>query len=83
MRLLLGVGAFAAIGVMSDGTLSESARPDGTTISEPRFAMLSYSMKTPKFIFLSSDLDLDGNRFWKWLKDSKGPWNTFNTITMV
>ena len=26
------------------GTFSESASPDGTTISEPRFAMLSYSM---------------------------------------
>jgi hypothetical protein len=28
----------------SDGTLSESANPDGTTMSEPRLTMLSYSM---------------------------------------
>ncbi len=27
-----------------EGTLSESASPDGTTMSEPRFTMLSYSM---------------------------------------
>ena len=26
------------------GTFSESERPDGTTISDPRFTMLSYSM---------------------------------------
>jgi hypothetical protein len=33
--------------------------------------------------FPNSDLDLDRRRFLKWSKDSKAPWNSFNTITTV
>src|SRR3984893_10189923 len=44
---------------------------------------LNCSMKMPKSISLSLDLDSDGIRFLKWLKDSKEPWNTFNTTTTV
>jgi len=29
----------------------------------------------------NSDLDSDGIRFLKWLRDSKEPWNPFDTIT--
>jgi hypothetical protein len=48
-----------------------------------RQTFLNCSMKMPKSISLSSDLDSDGIRFLKWLKDSKEPWNTFNMITTV
>jgi hypothetical protein len=41
------------------------------------------SMKTPNSISLNSDLDLDGTRFLKWLKDLKESWKPFNTITTV
>jgi len=44
---------------------------------------LNCSMKMPKSISLNSDLDSDGTRFLKWLKDSKEPWNAFNMITTV
>jgi hypothetical protein len=40
-------------------------------------------MKMLKFISQNLDLDLGGNRFSKWLKDSKGPWTTFGTIMTV
>src|SRR6267143_946590 len=40
-------------------------------------------MKMPKSTSLNSDWDLGGTRFLKWQKDSKGPWNTFNTIMTV
>src|SRR5215470_6729671 len=40
-------------------------------------------MKMLKSISQNSGLDLDVNRFLKWLKGSKGPWNTSGTITMV
>jgi hypothetical protein len=40
-------------------------------------------MKMRKFISLNSDLDLDGIRFLKWLKDSKASWNTFSTTMTV
>jgi hypothetical protein len=41
------------------------------------------SEKMPKSISLNSDSDSDGVRFLKWLRDSKKPWNPFNTITTV
>jgi hypothetical protein len=44
---------------------------------------LNFSMKMLKFISQNLDLDLDGNRFSKWLKGSRGPWNTFGTIMTV
>ena len=44
---------------------------------------LNCSMTMPKSIFLNSDLDLDDTHFLKWLKDSKEPWNTFDTIMTV
>jgi hypothetical protein len=44
---------------------------------------LNCSTKMPKSISLNSDLDSDGTRFSKWLRDSKEPWNPFDTITTV
>jgi hypothetical protein len=41
---------------------------------------LNVFMKMLKFISQHLALDLDGNHFSKWLKGSKGPWNTFGTI---
>src|SRR5437016_5458323 len=38
-------------------------------------------MQMPKSIFPNSASDRAASRFWKWLRDSKGYWNTFNTIT--
>jgi hypothetical protein len=40
-------------------------------------------MKMRKFISQKLGLDLGGNRFSKWLKGSKGPWNTFGTTMTV
>jgi hypothetical protein len=45
--------------------------------------ILELFQEMPNSISRNSDLDLDGTRFLKWLKDSKEPWNTFNTITTV
>ncbi len=44
---------------------------------------LNSFMKMLKFISQNSDLDSDGNRSSKWLKGSKGPWNTFAMIMTV
>ena len=44
---------------------------------------LNCSTKMPKSISRNSDLDSDGIRLLKWLRDSKEPWNPSNTITTV
>ena len=41
----------------------------------------SSSMRMQKSIFQNSASDRAASHFWKWLRDSMGSWNTFNTIT--
>lgn len=43
----------------SDGTFSESASPDGTTISDPRLTMLSYSMFIARRFIAARSMCLD------------------------
>jgi hypothetical protein len=45
--------------------------------------ILELFQEDAKVYFPNSDLDLDRSRFLKWSKDSKAPWNSFNTITTV
>ena len=69
--------------VANDQEKIKIAREYFTRADQGRLDVLELFHEDAEFISLSSDLDLDGIRFLKWLKDSKASWNTFSTTMTV